>query len=455
MAKKQDGVAVGQYYQDPIDIELQKLKSSQALKEKFKKIKRGGRFLSYEKKVSVPYLHDLAKTERDKGAFKYKYLYGEGFNASTGPDMEAYKLFGTDGDYPTQPTGIGSSEEIANGSEVISTKNLNEEGYFNGALDSHKKNKSQKGHQSKHRLGPIVKDDSVGPGSYDLNFNKSAGRGHTQSFNDGLGLGGFSSSSLRFYDSASEKNRQNYSSLGPGAYEPDKTVGKLYKFKPSSSFLDQTPKDILAFELNQKISKVFRTKKPKASQEHKKMLMTDLRGKKSGPTTFSNISPYQDIEIDEYGRAEPGPGDYDLRKFSDFASKINQKKISNLGFNSVCSRWDPKNTNYKPGNVGPGHYPELRGFDRQNNAAEIQDKGYTPADHNFSRKKRYPNHFNALSTHAKDLKWLKEKIYNGNPPGPGYYQEKPRVSDLLGKRRHTQGLICPGAPRWDEPSSHQ
>jgi hypothetical protein len=341
LAKKQDGVAVGQYYQDPIDIELQKLKSSQALKEKFKKIKRKGRFLSFDKKVSVPSLHDLAKTERDKRAVKNKYIYAEGFNASTGPKMESYQLFGTDGYYPTQPTGIGSSEEIANVSEVISTKDLIEGGYFNGALDSHRISKSQKGNQSKHRLGQIVKDDSVGPGSYDLNFNKSAIRGHTQSFNDGLGLVGFSSSSRRFYDSASEKNRQNYSSLGPGAYEPDKTVGQMYKFKPSASFLDQTPKDILAFELNQKISKVFLTKKPKAAQDHKKMLMTDFRGKKSGPTTFSEISPYQDIEIDEYGLAEPGPGDYDLGKFSDFASKNNQKKISNLGFNSVCSRWDP------------------------------------------------------------------------------------------------------------------
>jgi hypothetical protein len=341
LAKKQERVANGQYYQDPIDTELQKLKSSQALKEKFKKIKRKGRFLSFEKKVSVPYLHDLPKTEREKGAVKYKYLYSEGFNASTGPDMESYQLFGTDGDYPTQPTGIGSSEEIANGSEVNYTKILNEGGYFNGALDSHRKSKSQKVNQSKHRLGPIVKDDSVGPGSYDLNFNKSAIKGHTQSLIDGLGLGGFSSNSRRFYDSASEKNRQNYSSLGPGAYEPDKTVGKLYKFKPSASFLDQTPKDILAFELNKKISKVFLTKKPKAAQDHKKLLLTDLRGKKSGPITFSEISPYQDIEIDEYGLAEPGPGDYDLEKFSDFASKNNQKKISNLGFNSVCSRWDP------------------------------------------------------------------------------------------------------------------
>jgi hypothetical protein len=242
------------------------------------------------------------------------------------------------------------------------------------------------GNQSKHRLGPIVKDDSVGPGSYDLSFNRSACRGHTQSFNDSQGLGGFSSSSRRFFDSAAEKNRQNYSSLGPGAYEPEKTVGQLYKFKPSASFMDQTPKDILAFELNQKTSKVFRPKKPKAAKEHKKMLMTDLMGKKSGPTTFSDISPYHDIEIDEHGRAEPGPGDYNLEKFSDFAANVNQKKINNLGFNSACSRWDPKNTDYKPGNPGPGNYPELRGFDRQNNAAEIQDKEYTLADHNFSRK---------------------------------------------------------------------
>jgi hypothetical protein len=181
LAKKQDRVAVGQYYQNPIDIELQKLKSSQALKEKFKKIKRKGRFLSFEKKVSVPYLHDLPKFEREKGAIKYKYLYGEGFNASTGPDIESYQLFGTEGDYPKQPTGIGSSEEIANGSEVNYTKILNEEGYFNGSLDSHRKSKSQKVNQSKHRLGPIVKDDSVGPGSYDLNFNKSAIKGHKQS----------------------------------------------------------------------------------------------------------------------------------------------------------------------------------------------------------------------------------------------------------------------------------
>jgi hypothetical protein len=140
LEKKPDGVAVGQYYQDPIDIEMQKLKSSQALKEKFKKIKRRGRFLPYEKKVSVPYIHDLAKTERDKGPVKYKYCQGEGFNASTGPDIEAYQLFGTH--YNTQPTGIGSSEEIAAGSELISTKIFNEGGYFNGALDSHRKSKS-------------------------------------------------------------------------------------------------------------------------------------------------------------------------------------------------------------------------------------------------------------------------------------------------------------------------
>jgi hypothetical protein len=139
LAKKPDGVAIGQYYQDPIDIELQKLKSSQALKEKFKKIKRRGRFLSYEKKVSVPYMHDLTKTERVKGPVKSKYAHGEGFNASTGPEMEAYQLFGTD--YNTQPTGLGSSEEIAGGSELITTKIFNEEGYFDGALDLHRKSK--------------------------------------------------------------------------------------------------------------------------------------------------------------------------------------------------------------------------------------------------------------------------------------------------------------------------
>jgi hypothetical protein len=245
--------------------------------------------------------------------------------------------------------------------------------------------------------------------------------------------------------------------LGPGYYEPEKTAAQMYKFKPSASFIDQTPKDILAFQLNQKTPKIFRPKKPKILNHQTEMLKKDLMGKKIGPVKFNQISPYHDIEIDVHANPEPGPGDYNLEKFSDFNTKVNknQKRIESLGFNSNTYRFDANLRDVKCGIIGPGHYPELRGFDRQINAVQMQNKGNVLADHNFSRMKKHPKVFKTVSTHSNDLMMLKEEIYNENPPGPGYYSQKPSMSELMSRRRRTHEIIREKSPKPTEEIPHK
>lgn len=269
--------------------------------------------------------------------------------------------------------------------------------------EANKIKKKNKKDESKLRINRPLKDNSVGPGSYEYKscFDKAA---QSKPYIEDVI---FKNWVRRFSDVNSTHNLVD---LGPGKYNPSFAINPIYKFKPSPFFLEKTPKDSML----------------------EKFRLIKTMDRQKGPVT----------------------GSYHFERCQTERSKIDRRDDL-LDYNEHST--DPKEhvpELVKQSGPGPGSYdPEHSCFDKlknkfrpeyQKETKKIFDLAGTKMDlqtytKNFRAKKK------ALSRIAKSTE-IREKSPNLSPtkmtelikPGPGTYDTKPSMSEnLLNKNFNT------------------
>lgn len=398
------GPGPGQYYQDPMTQVLSNIEKQNVKKMKFHALKHKSGFHQVCSDFSRNRDGTIQKniTFNDKICDNSSSRNSKVLNSEITSGDELQKKYNN----KSCSTQAGYDESIIQQSTILNNNKTNESnclGYFGSKTE---------------RFTPIVQNDNVGPGSYDI-FK----RRHTEGYIGSTGPG-FKSTSPRFDLQGKDQIMAN---LGPGFYDCGTKKGiEIYKFKPSAAFCDKTPKDLIAAELGKKM----------LGFGQKSFSLAKIQNSKGKLGRVHEVLDFDDDNVDIrkikpcfINGLNPGPGQYETNNA--MSTKFSSK---NFKTNSTFLASSPRfNNKISSDIVGPGAY------ENHEQISQISQKNMNL----FMKKKLGSIPFDSL-----EKRFIEDKKVNietsplkNDVPGPGRYEEKPGIAKLAQQKKY-QNRIC-------------
>ena len=163
---------------------------------------------------------------------------------------------------------------------------------------------------AKLRINKPLKDNSLGPGSYEFKscFDKAVSKKNQEDF-----------VFKNWVENLQKQNQYNLMNMGPGKYNPTSSINPIYKFKPSPFFLDKKSKDPMLDKVRL-IKKIDRKSGPISGSYHYEKSLLNMSRLDHREDYFDynehSMDP-KDHETEFLNQPNPGPGSYNVRSSFD------------------------------------------------------------------------------------------------------------------------------------------